>query len=549
MDQGQLIQEISKLSSKEFLSTYEEIRDEKEALEFLKLRCATDLELFAATFFAHYCDREFNPFHSEYFKRAEYGERAARRATAAPRGSAKSTLATLIKPLHDVAYGLEKFILVVSSNEPLATKKLKDIRSEVENNAHLCSTFGIRFPNKSVSETEFTVVSHAGDCHFVALGKRSQVRGIRYKQYRPTKIIFDDFEVSEEVSNERLRRKTEDVFQEEFGKTGDTGTNIEFVGTVLHKDALLPKLLKSPAYDGRLYKSVIGWSEREDLWNKWREIYTNLDNADRDLEADAFYKANELEMLKGTAVLWPEKEDYLAHMKDMVEVGRRAFFKEKQNSPMGTDEPVFDRIHWYKETTEGLQLESGPLIPWKDLKEQAFGVIDPSTGQVKPKKGKLGDFTCILTGYLDSKGRVFVHNDWTRRAPPTKYIQEIFELHSRFNYLRFGVETNLYRNLLIPNIVEERKRREAANSGKLIKIPFYDIEQTENKHERIYRLEPKVSHGWLVFNRALSQDFVLQLEDFPHADNDDCPDALEMLWALAHNKYKVASVSINAMAL
>lgn len=537
------------MSSSEFLYIYEKAlrkNDEEGAELLLWARCATDIELFSATYFAHYCEKPFNRFHLDLFKSFKYGERKVRRVRAAPRGSAKSTIATLIKPIHDVCYGLEKFILFVSSTEPLACKKLKDIRAEIENNYDLRRAYGVRFPNKNPSETEFTIISNADECHYVALGKGSQVRGIRYKQHRPSKIVFDDFEVSEEANNERLRKKTEDIFLEEFGKTGNTQTNIEFVGTVLHKEALLPKLLKKPSYDGKLYKAVISWSSREDLWNKWREIYNNIDNPNRVIDSDAYYEQNREAMLEGSEVLWPENEDYLAHMKDLVEIGRRAFMKEKQNSPLGTDEPVFEKIHFYREVAEGFQLESGPLVKWSEL--ECIGAIDPSTGQTKPKKGKLGDWTVILTGYKDLKGRVFVHHDFTKRVPPTKFIEETFNLHEKFKYQKFAVETNLYRNLLLPNMVEERKRREQA-TGKLLKIPFYDVVQTENKHERIFRLEPKVSHGWMVFNRALSNEFMLQLEDFPHAENDDAPDCLEILWSLANNRYKAAGVSIDAMSI
>ena len=67
------------------------------------------------------------------------------------------------------------------------------------------------------------------------------------------------------------------------------------------------------------------------------------------------------------------------------------------------------------------------------------------------------------------------------------------------------------------------------------------------KEKRIEMIEPKVTHGWILLNRALSQEFINQLEDFPRGDNDDCPDALEMLWKLANNAYRASPVSINAI--
>lgn len=477
------------------------------------------------------------------FQSFRYGERDIRRVRAAPRGSAKSTLATLIKPIHDACYGLEKFILIISSTTPLANKKLKDIRNEIHSNGALRDVFGVRFPSKKAGESEFTVISDSGSTYFAALGRGSEVRGIRINEARPTKVISDDVEYSEEVYNEQIRDKTATWYFEDVTKAGDTGTNFEFVGTVLHKDSLLAKLLKNPAYEGQTYKAVTSWSERQDLWNKWSEIYNNKDDSNRLEKSREFYEANKEEMLRGTSVLWPEKESYLDHMKDLQEIGRRAFMKEKQNDPQGTDDQIFQKFHWYKETESGLLVESSQaIIPWSDL--VALGSIDPATGQGRAKAK--GDFTCILTGYKHKSGRLFVHNDWTRRASPSQYISEIFHLHERFKYEKFSVETNLYRDLLLPNIIDEKKRIEAAQK-KTITIPFYDCVQTENKQERIFRLEPKVNHGWIVFNRALSHEFMRQHEEFPNGTHDDCPDVLEQLWSLVNNRYKPAAVGISAM--
>lgn len=511
-------------------------------------RGATDLDFFATFFFQHYCEFEWNPFHKDYFNSHVYGERKIRRCNAAPRGAAKSTMVTLIKTIHDVCYGLEKFILILSSTTPLANKKLKDIRNEVLSNDLLCEFYGLRFPKKKAGESEFLVIGNNGRTYFAAVGRGSELRGIRYNQNRPSKIVLDDVEHSEEVYNEKSRRKTEDWFNEDVQKCGDTRTSIEFVGTVLHKDSLIAKVMNNPSYKSKKYKAILSWSNNEGLWEQWRKIYRNIDNQNRAADALKFFEENRVKMLDGTAVMWPEKESYYDHMMDMEEVGRRSFFKEKQNDPMGSEEPVFERIHWYREVNEGFQIEdSGQIIPWSELKPDCISAMDPSTGKVKSTKGQLGDFTVILVGYKDRKGRVFVHHDFTKRVSPTRYISTIFDLHSSFGFERMAVETNLYRNLLLPNIVEEKKRREAATQ-RSVRLAFYDVEQTENKRERITRLEPKCNNGWILFNRALSLEFKTQVEDFPHASHDDGPDCLEILWNLAHNRYKTMGSEIDIFA-
>jgi predicted phage terminase large subunit-like protein len=534
------------------LQSLESLSSEASVKAALYYRMATDLELFASYYFSHYCQHPFNEFHRDLFSTIDFRERAIRRARAAPRGYAKSTLTALIKPIHDVCYGLEKYIVIISNTQDQANQKLRDIRTEILTNTRLSFDYGIHFQTKKPGETQYTLYCGNHSCMFTSYGAGVEIRGIRYGASRPTKVVVDDGEHSEEVGNEALRKKFEDWFFQVVSQIGNEYTNIEVIGTLLHRESLLNKLLKNPRYDGKLYKSIISWSERQDLWDEWTRIYMYLDNERRGDDANAFYREHETEMLQGTKVLWPEKESYLYLMMELIEKGRRAFLKEKQNEPIGGDEALFEKFHFYRETREGILIESnGVVLPWAELKGQdgrwlnMFGVIDPATGQTKAKPGKLGDFSCLASGFKDRRGRLFVHKDWTKRAAPTKYIAEVFEHHLEFDYQKFGVETNLYRNLLLPNMVAERKKREL-ETKKVIQLPFYDIEAIENKEKRIYTLEPKVTHGWILLNRALSQEFMGQLEAFPHGDHDDCPDALEMLWGLVNNRYKPSSLSVDA---
>lgn len=511
-------------------------------------RGAFDLHFFAEVFFPHYCTHPFNAFHYSYFEDYSLGERAIRRVRAAPRGSAKSTLITLVNPLHDVCYGLENFIVFISNTAPLSEQKVKDIRDEIINNRMLVDTFGLRFSRKASGQTQFILEN--GDGHrvlFMPFGKGASVRGVRFGPHRPSKIICDDVEKSEEVLNERIRDKDARWLYGDVTKAGNENTNVEFVGTTLHRDSLLEKLLVNPKYEGRKFRSVISWSEHEELWDQWRTIYMNIDNDNRQLEALAFFELHKEQMLKGTEVMWPEKEPYYYLMEEMLEIGRRMFFQEKQNEALGSEDKVFTEFHWYKEEPGGIRIESnGMLIPWDELRGSGIAAIDPATGQEKPKKGQLGDYTCIPIAYQDRRGRIFVHHDYTKRTPPTKYIGEVFELYERFGFHRIGVETNLYRDLLTDNLKAEMVKRNNQRKAGDIRLKFYEITQSENKHGRIFRLEPKVTHGWILFNRALSQEFKNMLFDYPHADHDDGPDALEMLWEMSHHRYSAGGVNVSA---
>jgi hypothetical protein len=547
-EQRKTIQKQSRGEWLDFLAVLNHEATESDLKAVVDARCETDLMAFAEIWFPHYAAYPFNRFHKDFFKARQTPPRADRSAWASPRGSAKSTIVSLIKPLHDVCYDFEQFILLISSKDDLAVAKLKDIRDEVLTNYALADAYGLRFDTKKPGAEQFDIYSKRGSCFFVACGAGSQIRGIRKGPKRPTKVILDDLEHSERVYSPLQREKLESYFKEDVGKVGDEKTNIELVGTVLHRDSLLANLLKNPAYNSKKYQSIIKWPDRMDLWNEWESIAMNIGNDDRMEKADEFYMERKADMDQGAEVMWPEKEPLLHLFKEKLEIGRRAFFKEKQNEPLGSDERVFERILWYKEEAEGIRIkETDEFIPWTHLKHSCYGALDPASGQTKPSSRKKSDFACLLTGYKDPKGRLIVHKDWTRRKPPSAQIKAIFDHHDSLDYQKFGVETNLYRELLLKDIIEERRRIEKSRKGKLLKIPFYDILNTENKDKRIHRLEPKVSHGWILFNENLSAEFQNQLIDYPYIEHDDCLDALEMLWMLLNNAYKAAPVSMSAM--
>ena len=253
-------------------------------------------------------------------------------------------------------------------------------------------------------------------------------------------------------------------------------------------------------------------------------------------------------MLKGTEVLWPEHENYLELQKEIVSDGIRVFMKEKQNEPMSDEENLFDasRIKYYIDHGDYLEI-CGSKVQIPKVMLECYGAIDPATGQEKARRGKKGSFTSILIGYKDHLGRVFVNYDYTKRVAPSVFIEEMFHMHQICEFKQFGVEENLFKNLLSDNIRKEQAEINRKLSPKdHVKLPIFRINQVENKEKRIYTLEPKVNYGQILFEKNnLSQTFWDQVFNFPKGDQCDALDALEMLYSLANKGYNIHGVKIN----
>ena len=104
------------------------------------------------------------------------------------------------------------------------------------------------------------------------------------------------------------KKKLENWFYKAVSKAGDTYTDICYIGTLLHYDSLLAKVIKNPIYKVAKYRGIIQFAKNKGLWDIARKKYTQTLKMKRGEEsAKEFFESNKNEMLEGTKVLWQEK--------------------------------------------------------------------------------------------------------------------------------------------------------------------------------------------------------------------------------------------------
>ena len=320
-----------------------------------KQACAADPMAFGRRYLGHYFTLSSPAFHRQlgrlWQKRVMKGMTpgedtlptmlaapGCRLALAAPRGHAKSTVMSLQNVLHAALYGYKKYILLVSDTESQATSFLDCIKAELEENEDLLADFG---PQKGKVWKSGVILLQNG-CRIDAVGSGQKLRGRRHGARRPDLILLDDIENDQEVLSADGRRKLERWYFGAVSKAGDRYTDIICVGTVLHHDSLLVRLLENPAYRTVRWQAVERFSDSP-LWEEWRKRYTDRGDDDRDKNALRFFRANRKEMLAGTKVLWPQKLSYYDLMCMMVSEGEGAFWQEMQNQPQDPAACLFPR--------------------------------------------------------------------------------------------------------------------------------------------------------------------------------------------------------------
>ena len=448
---------------------------------------------FALHFLPHLCRRPFGAFHHASFARYERLVRDAASpltrvgramALAAPRGSAKSSVHTLILPLMDICLRRERYIVIVSATSVQAEIRLHNIKRELAYNRRLREVFGDALkPQRPWTRSSICV----NDVRVDAFGALAEIRGISHGEARPTKIILDDAESSRRALTNEGRVEVQQWYDEVIENLGDSYTQLEVVGTILHRDSLLSRLLKRTGFDHALTQSVVQWSPAQEMWQEWQRMFLNIADENREDTAAEFLDANQEVMLNGTQVLWEERETYVDLMKQLATRGRAAFFKEKQNTPLKSDEVLFNPAQWkwFRTLPNGdLHLvedraaktqggATAQVLNWKrDL--TIYGFLDPAGGEHYNR----GDFAAVVTVGRHRSGATYVLEVWMKRVPANAQVDYVMQMHRRFGYKRFWFEVNGNQGAFYENLFSGARTAERKANTHLLDLPFARHHQT-----------------------------------------------------------------------
>ena len=497
---------------------------------------AMDLAYFGRAYLPHYFSRPSPQFHAELDTLWRDGvlkgivpigdnaklvdaQDGCRRATAAPRGHAKSTNLTFKGSLHAALYRYKRYIIILSDTSDQANGFLSAIKDELEDNGAIREDFG----DLTGGVWRENVIITSQGVRIDAIGAGQKIRGRKRKNWRPDLMVLDDIENDENVRTVEQRKKLENWFYKAVSKAGDTYTDIVYIGTLLHYDSLLAKVLKNPAYRSVKYKAVQSFSTSP-LWETWESIYTDLGNEGRELEAKKFFEKNREEMLAGTKVLWEEKLSYYDLMVTRVSEGEASFNSELQNEPVNPDDCLFNEEWFDYYNPEDMDFSSADF--------RFYGFVDPSLG-----KNRRADYSAILTGALEvPTGYLYILDADIVRRHPDAIISDVLQKADWIQrtygkrYVKFGVETVQFQWFLKEQLAKSSARAR-------IYLPIEEVPQSSDKVLRIQTLQPDIKNKYIKFSRR-HKLLLEQLQYFPMADHDDGPDALEGLRTIAQGGRK-----------
>ena len=463
--------------------------EDKEELFNILGECVDSSMAMAESFYPHHCYRPFGSIHTELFKILDDDTvRAA--AICCPRGFGKTTLMGLVFPAKKILFRDCHYILFISSTFKKAVGDLKTLANELQTNDYIKKIFGdLKGVQWAEGSGELELNS---DIKIEAKGAGNQIRGLKYRQYRPDLIIIDDLEDPEEVRNEDRRKILKEwFFADLMNSINLNTTRVVILGTILHEDGLLNNILDETSEN----KDDFLLDDAEKRAALLREQFTTLR-----LEAcDDNFKSNWPDYMSDVEI-YAKAEAY--RKRGLLDV----FFREYRNLPTSKQGATFQQ-EFFKHYKED----------WKTFNAlENVIIVDPS----KTTNVSSDNSAIVGVAFDGSKNKIYLRDVVNEKLHPDEIYKEACDMADRLGTCNIGMEvTSLNEFITYPFLSYIKTRKKFYN--------LVELKARGAKVDRIRALAPFYRMGAIYHNEAthVKAPIETQLMSFPRSKRDDVSDA------------------------
>ena len=453
----------------------------------------SDIMTWGQMYFKKHFSKPSPRFHYELITQASKNKYLA---VASPRESAKSTYLSFLFPFHQIVFKKEPFIVLLSNTFKKAAMYLDAIKMELTDNVLLKQSFpGMGFMRDAEGDTIF---SHADGfkTQFLCKGvdQIGSLRGVKFGPNRPGLVILDDVEDDELVRSPERRVQLESEFDEVLGRLGHEGTRFIVVGTILHDDSQLAKLVDPLKYEK--YKKI---------------IYRAHINPDTPEERS----------------LWPEKWT-IENLRELRRTKPNVYAKEMQNDPVAGTNVRFKQEYFRRWALEG---NSAILMDSEGKGRVKYNLHDCTAAiscDLAWKERRESDSSVILPGLLTTNNEILLMPYINEKGlRPDKLADLLFEFVERLQTLTKSAVPIGFEKAMLENVSKWFLKREMKARNKFLQTRelVWDLD----KNMRIEtRLLPRYMNG-VIYHQSGMGDIEHQLMRFPYGAHDDLIDAAQGL--------------------
>ena len=431
-------------------------------------REARAIMLFGQTYFPEFFPSNYPELHVDIL--CVMLSKGSLKATAVPRGHAKSTVISFLLAMYRIVMKKRKFIVIVSESEDKAKDFVMRLRDELEYNKKLIRDFCIegKFKTTDWSKTDFITST---DIRVSAKGAGQSLRGMIFRDTRPDMCVLDDIETDDTAGNDSIINYILSNVLPAMNKRGIW--DVCYVGTIIKDMSALHRMLIN------------------DEWvsAKWEAI-------DDDGEMIA-------------PMLLP-KDEYERSKKMYNQLGKMSvFYAEMHNNPMVADNEMTFKQEYFQ--------------PYRELPSNLryFIAYDPAMPPSGRTKLSRVDKSAMVVLGTDSSENWYVVKVMANRDAPAKNRELLFNLAKKYQPQVVWMETIAAQRSMYIEIKDEMKR-------KGIKFPFREIpSHIGSKEGRIEQLQQLYESGRVYHNKEDGNMLELERELMlfgrtPHDDISDC---------------------------
>jgi len=446
-------------------------------------------------------------FHKEGWQLLTSKERLV--AIAAPRGHAKTTGMTVSYGLATLLFRERKFMLLVSDTETQASMFLGFFKEHLQENDSLVELFGIkRGPDgkvKFIKDTETDIIVEMEDGHkfrVIAKGSEQKLRGLIWNGTRPDIILCDDMENDELVMNKDRREKMRRWFNSALLPCRSATGIVRVVGTILHMDSLLERLMPKPHGRWTRLTGLKLWSE--DRVNGWMSVKYKAHNEDFSL------------------ILWPGRfsdtdEENKLNLKEIrknytAQGMPDVYSQEYLNVPLDESIAYFKRSDFLAIDDEDKKL---PL--------KYYVTVDLAISEAER-----ADYSVFVVAGIDEQRRINVKQVIRERLDAREIVDTILQLHRIYDPEVIGIEDMQVSKSIGPFLREEMVLTNCFPTIVPLKHGGKD------KISRARSIQARMRAKTVKFDKSADwyQAFEDELSRFPRDTHDDQVDAFAYLGLL-----------------
>lgn len=429
-------------------------------------------------------------------------------AIAAPRNHAKSTAISFAYTLACVLFRERSYVLLVSDTVTQAVQFLGDIKRELYDNDQIRKLFSIKEFLKDADDDIIIVCEDGHMFRIQAKGSEQKVRGLKWNNKRPDLIVCDDLENDEIVMNKERRAKFSKWFNSALLPCRSVNGIVRFVGTILHADSLLERLMPKP-YDKKRTRST-----ELKMWSDQRIAgWTSVK-----------YKAHNEDF---SQILWRTKFDQAAlkeglhDAKEYFQTLRQSFVDQglpESYSQEYLNIPIDEAISYFKR---------GDFLPI-DGDDKKLPVQYYITADLAVSKEETADYSVFMVAAVDENRMIRIVDVVKARMDGRENVDTIIALEKVWKPEVFGIEKMQVSQAIGPFLREEMVRQDCWPN--LVQLEHAG----KDKISRSRSIQARVRAKTVKFDK--SKDWYQAFEDevcaFPRGKHDDQVDCFAYLGML-----------------